>query len=303
MDLLWFLGAFLSGAIHQMDLSRLVGSKWMQWQFQPGILLGIGITGGVYLLGVFRVWRSAGFGHGIRLRRVFAFLGAIGALILALISPVDSLSEALFSAHMLQHMLLILVAAPLFVISEAPVAFLWFIPRSSARSIGVWWQHSRRLRPAWQQVNRIGASWAIFTITLWAWHLPAIYQAALENEILHAIEHILFLLSAALFWWTLLPRSNTHSRRHDGIAILSLFASMLQMSVLSGLMIFSNQAWYSGYAGRAALIGLDPLQDQQLGGLIMWLPGGVLFAILIAVFFASWKSSLEKQMQRGDQSG
>jgi putative membrane protein len=212
----------------------------------------------------------------------------------------DALSEVLFLGHMIQHMVLILVAAPLLVMSDFPLAFLWALPRYSAQGLGYRWNQSQMVFCTWQVVSSPLFAWVLFTITLWIWHASSLYEAALHNEAIHTFEHFTFLATAMLFWWILLkPTRQKHL--HYARAIPYLFTTLLQSGILGALMTFSPQAWYPYYTTLVTSWGLTPLQDQQLAGLIMWIPGGAVFTLLTIGYFAAWLRALEQRSVRLQQ--
>jgi putative membrane protein len=265
---------------------------WAAWDFAPGLLVPLVLTVLIYLWGVRNAWKSAGSGHGIPTRSVLSFSGGILVLFVALVSPLDALSGVLFSAHMAQHMLLILLAAPLLVMSDIPVAMLWALPRRWAHWIG---QGINRLQPlvrAWRAITRPVSAWLLFAIFFWAWHVPRLFQAALENERVHALEHLVFLATGMLYWWVLL-RDSSSKRVRYGMAVPYLFTTILHTGVLSALITFASRPWYPFYSGLVAPWGLTLLQDQQLAGVIMWVPGGTVYSLLAIAYFAAWLRTFE----------
>jgi putative membrane protein len=136
--------------------------------------------------------------------------------------------------------------------------------------------------------------WILFALAMWLWHAPLFYQAALRNEIIHTFEHVTFLIAAMLFWWILF-RHTQPDHIHYAMTIPFLFLTVLQSSVLGALMTFTSQPWYPYYAGSVAPWGFTPLQDQQLAGLIMWMPGGAIFTLLTILYFAAWLRALEQR--------
>ncbi len=232
-----------------------------------------------------------------RLRAILYFAGAVVVLVIALVSPLDALGDSLFTAHMIQHLLLMLVAAPLLVLSEYPLALLRALPRAWSQRLVRGVNRSGALRRAWDVLNIPEVAWVIFTIEMWAWHSSSLYQAALRNETIHSLEHIGFVLSGMLFWWVLFKRT-TAQHTHYGMAILYLFAASVQSGILGALMMFTSVPWYGFYASRVGAWGLTPLQDQQLAGLIMWIPGGAVFNVLTIGYFAAWWRALEERGKR-----
>jgi putative membrane protein len=269
---------------------------WSAWTWDVPFLLGLMFTAWLYNHGLSRLWRRVGFGRGVTYRQVAAFAVALLSLFAALISPLDALSHTLFSAHMAQHMLLVLVAAPLLVVSGLPVAVLAALPPGWGKRLGGFWRSADGLRAAWTIISRPVTTWTLATATIWLWHLPGLYQAALQNDFIHACEHLLFLLTAALFWWTLFrPAQRKHVTY--GAHILYLFTATLQGTALGALLTFTGRPWYPAYETTTALWGMTPLQDQQLAGVVMWLPSGMLYLAVTLGFFMAWMRALETHMQ------
>lgn len=255
---------------------------------------------GFYALGVFRCWLRAGVGHGIPIRQVIAFAGAAAVLAVALLSPLDAVSHELFSVHMIQHVILMFIAAPLLIACNYPVVFLYALPRATAHRLGRAWLRAKRLRSAWRLMINPVSAWTIFTVMIWLWHLPGLYQAALESDAVHSLEHACFIGSALIFWWVLI-RPARRSQVHYAAAIPYLFLSAVQGSLLGALLSFSTQIWYPVYAQTSARWGLTPLQDQQYAGLIMWLPTGMLFTILAVLVLLLWFGAMERDAQQRTQ--
>ncbi len=270
---------------------------WTAWNTDIRLLLTLEATVLVYLWGVQKAWRRAGVGRGISVRRGAAFVGANMGLTVALVSPLDALSGALFSAHMLQHTVLVFVAAPLLVLSDFLLVTLWALPRRWAQAVGHGWNRAAALRRVWRALKSPPATWLLFAVTLWIWHAPALYEAALQNDTFHAFEHLGFLVTAMLFWWVLLDTSRPNYVRY-GIAIPYLFTTALHTGILGALMTFASQPWYAFYAASVAPWGLSPLQDQQLAGLIMWLPGGAVLTLLAVLYFGAWLGAIEQRVEQ-----
>ena len=267
---------------------------WAAWKIEPSVLIPMALAALIYVWGMRNVWRRAGAGRGITARRWLSFLGAIAALVIALVSPLDVLSDALFSAHMVQHLILILLAAPLLVASDFPLSLLWALPRGWAQALGHGVKRSQALSRAWQILQSPISAWLLFAIPTWVWHASTLYEAALRNETIHAVEHTTFLATGMLFWWVLFKHNGPRHVRY-AIAVPYLFTTALQSGILGALMTFTTRPWYPYYMGRGAVWGLTILQDQQLAGLIMWIPGGLIFTALTIGYFAAWLRSLEQR--------
>lgn len=279
--------AFAHGGIAHAD-----GAWWLHWNWDPVILSSLALLAGLYLFGVRRLWRLGGAGRGISRRQAIAFALGILTLFAALVSPIDLMSDELSSVHMVQHMLLMMVAAPLVVLGNAAYALLWATPdrcstivREGLRRIAAW-RAPRYL--LWQPL----LMWSLYAVTLWIWHLPALYQAALRDQLVHDLQHLAFFVSACLFWRVLLdPLSRWRLSR--GLGVLYLFTTSLHASVLGVYMALSPRVWYGDYIGRTEVWGLKPLEDQQLAGVIMWMPACTLYAIAATALFVLWLEEFE----------
>jgi putative membrane protein len=273
---------------------------WKAWNFEPAILVSLALITLIYLGGMHNAWQRAGMGHGITFRQWISFVSALLVLVLTLISPLDALSDALFSAHMVQHLVLMLLAAPLLLISDFQLALLWALPRRRAQGLSSGFHRSRPLSGMWRAVNNPMFVWILFTLTMWLWHAPVLYQAALRDEMIHTVEHLTLLITAMLFWWILF-KHNQPDHVHYAMTVPFLFLTVLQSGILGALMTFSSQPWYPSYTGSVTNWGITPLEDQQLAGLIMWVLGGAVFTFLTIGYFAAWLRALEQrsvQMQR-----
>jgi putative membrane protein len=253
---------------------------WTTWSFEPAVVLGIVLMSWLYVRGVRALWHRAGKGRGVPVWRAGCYAVGIGALAIALISPVDGVSAALFSVHMVQHLLLVMLAAPLLVLGQPHIVLLWGLPRTSRRAIARAWRGAARLRSVWRLTSHPAAAWALHTAALWVWHAPRLYEAAVREEGMHALEHATFLLTALLFWWVLAGH-RARRRLGFGAAVLYLFAASLQSVVLGALLALSRQPWYQVHFGTTAPWGLSPLEDQRLAGLIMWVPAGIVYIVAL----------------------
>jgi putative membrane protein len=270
--------ALLAGApvlAHGVDapVHPSVAGLW-QWSFEPWVLALLALSGALYAIGVRRLWRHAGLARGIAARQVGYFAAGWLTLVAALVAPLDALGAHLFFAHMVQHELLMLVAAPLLVLGRPLAAWTWAF--SPARRVAIgratrvrWWAWT------WGLLTGGLAAWSLHAIALWLWHVPGLFEAALHHESLHALQHASFLVTALLFWWAVLG-ADARSRS-SGFAMIYLFTTMMHTGALGALITLAPTPWYPSYAATGGALGLDPLQDQQLGGLVMWVPGGMAY--------------------------
>jgi len=267
---------------------------WAAWEFAPGPTLALAGLGLVYLQAVANLWHTAGPGHGVRRWQVAAFLGGLLLLAVALLSPLDALAGVLFSAHMAQHVLLMMAAAPLLALGAPAHIWLWVLPVSARRS-GARWLHRRPLLRGLLHTLRSPSLVLLASAgAMWLWHIPAWYEAALADETLHAFEHAAFLGSAWLFWLAVL-RPRRRGLLADGSAILLLFVTALHSGILGALITFAPAPWMRSYSLTTAAWGLTPLADQQLAGVIMWVPAGMVYLGATLALIGVRLARLERQ--------
>ena len=206
-----------------------------------------------------------------------AFLGGCVTVAVALGSPLDEAAETRLSAHMIQHELLMVIAAPLLALGRAHWALLNLLARRRRRIAAKLLRFGR-----WNPL----LACILHGVPVWIWHVPGLYQLALAHPLLHATEHVSFLGTALLFWWSVLDRSAAY-----GLAALYVFATSLHTSILGALLFFSPRFWYPAYG-----LGASALEDQQLAGLIMWIPAGFVLAATALLLISHWLSETERRM-------
>lgn len=268
---------------------------WQAWNLAPPLVLGIALAAFVYGRGVLSLRRS---GHGPGTGKVVCFYAGLVVVVLSLVSPLDALAATLFSAHMVQHLMLILVAAPLLVIGAPVLPVMLALPRSV-----------RRITRSIERVPVVDAAsravmnpvvvLALHSIALWAWHLPSPYRSALVDDRLHGLEHVTFVATAMLFWALVI--GNGHRRRLGyGPAILLTFVTALQSAALGVVLTFASTVLYPVHAGRTEAWGLNVLEDQQLAGAIMWVPAGIVYLGVMCALLAGWMKSMERPVTAGE---
>ena len=260
---------------------------WGRWNMDALTIVSLAMLSILYTAGLVRLWGRAGASHGVSRGQPLAFAAAIVTLVIALLSPLDPASDELQSAHMIQHMLIMMVAAPLFILGAPALVMLWALPRANRQRVGQWLGRLGAWRPPWYLLWQPVLLCALFALALWVWHLPALYEAALRSRPVHEVQHVSFFVVSALFWRVLLdPLSRL--RMNVGAGVLYLFATSLHATFLGVFMALSPRVWYADYVPRTAAWNLTPLEDQQLAGLIMWMPACMLYALIAAVMFAFW---------------
>ena len=256
--------------------------------FEPLLIALLSASAAGYAWGVAALWRKAGAGRGIRIVEVARFVAGWTVLAAALLSPIDELTGASFAVHMIQHEMLMVVAAPLLVLSRPLEAWTWALPPGAARALAIAFS-ARPIRALWRRATAPTFAWCFHALALWVWHAPLLFVAALASEPLHVLQHTCFFASALVFWWAAWGRG---LRARNGASIALLFTTMLHTSALGLLLTFAPTPWYAQESG---LSGLTALEDQQLGGLVMWVPGSFAYLIAGLAIVALWLSPARVQ--------
>ncbi len=244
------------------------------WTWDPWVTAPLMLSAALFVAGWVRLRRRSRQGADRLERRATLFAAGWLTLAGALVSPLHQAGERAFSSHMLEHELLMLLAAPLLVLSKPLGAMIWAFPAVGRRSLGT----ATRWPPLsalWRTLTEPVTATLAQAAALWLWHAPSLFDRALASDGWHIAQHLSFLLTA-LFFWTAMLRPAPGRR---GVAVLCLFATSVVSGALGALMAFSESPWYAGYAAMGmAPSGLTPAEDQQIAGLLMWIPGGLVHA-------------------------
>jgi cytochrome c oxidase assembly factor CtaG len=255
------------------------GQDHATWTFDPWIVTPLLAVATLYAIGSLvvrqrrtqprRPWHEIAFWLG--------WLTLAGALT----SPLHWLGEHLFTFHMVEHEILMAISAPLLVVANPVGSILWGLPHRSRVMVGRAMRH-RLVVAAWQSLSDGGPATLLHGVAIWAWHAPLLFDAAVTNVALHRAQHLSFFLTAVLFWWSVLRRSDS------GAGAWHVFITMLHTSVLGALMALAPRVLYGAQTTTAWQWGLTPLEDQQLAGIIMWIPAGTIYAGAAMALFAIW---------------
>jgi len=260
---------------------------WRAWNLDVPLLVGFALAVWAYSRGRL----GAGRRGNVEALRARCFAGALAVVAVALVSPLDALSGVLASAHMAQHVLLLLVAAPLLAVSSPGAALLRGAPTSVRQATG-WSRRRFGLTPAHlRPLRNPAAVWALHVAMIWFWHAAVAYDAALDNHFVHVAQHASYLVTGLWFWQVVLSARRAVS---NGLGILLVFTMAMQSVFLSALLTFASAPWYSGYESTTQAWKLTPLADQQLAGVIMWIPAGLIYLGVAIALLARWISAAER---------
>jgi putative membrane protein len=260
-----------------------------QWSWEPSVLLGIALLTGLYVYAIGPYRARHALGPPATRRQVIAFLAAQMTLVIGLLSPLDYIGDVyLFSVHMVQHLLLATIWPPLMLLAIPP----WL-----GRRILVWPVLGGLIGLCAQPV----VATIIFNLDIYVWHIPFMYDATLANEYVHILEHVTFMAAGLIVWWPILGPV-PENRLSYPIQTLYLFLNAMLMMVLGIVFTFAPDPFYAPYTRVPRLWGISAASDQQIGGLIMWYPGNLPYAVFLVVRFYQWfdgadPGRMEQQVQ------
>lgn len=252
------------------------GPFLLAWSFDPFVTTSLIAAASVYWL----AWRKVRAAGGIQPPTWYALAFASGILFLAfsLLGPLETYNEQLFTLHMSQHLVIMQVATPLLLLGRPAQLILRALPpRKTKRTVGFLFGKSN-IRYAVIAITGPVVAFMLFSVNLGIWHLPSFYEAALTNDWIHHLQHLLFAGFSMLYWWLIIDPVPRHHRLPEGWAIGSIFLSMMIGSGIGAILTLSGSVLYPFYLEAANPWGWSPLVDQQVGGLIMWVGSFLLYA-------------------------
>lgn len=264
------------------------GTTETGWTFGAPISLPLLLLAALYGCGTMRLRRrSKGLGS-TRLFHRMAFALGWSILAIALITPLHELGQRLFTAHMVEHELLMAVVAPLLVFSRPIPEMMWGLPTAWRKPLG------RTacipiVRTTWQFLKNPPVATVLHGVAIWIWHVPILFEAALQAGFLHYLQHASFLGTGLLFWWAVAPFHQGAGIR--GTSLLHLFVTSVHTTLLGALLFLSPRLWFPSNAASASSWGLSPLEDQQLAGLVMWVPASSFYGGAALLLAALWIAS------------
>lgn len=261
----------------------------LSWTFDPLTVSLLLLSTFAYAFGLVRIHRAQR-GAILGPQRIASFCAGTMMLVLALLSPLDQLADSYFSAHMSQHLLLMLGAPPLLVAAHPMIAWLWCFPPGRRKQLSRWWAGRGPVRRIIGVLLHPATVWTGASLALWFWHMPRPYAWALANESVHAFEHACFFFTSLAFWYLLFePRGRAAVMGYAGAIVFGLTFGM-QNGFLGAILTFAPRPLYSAYqaSAPAGLFGLSALEDQQLAGILMWVPTGIVHLGLLLSLLAGW---------------
>ena len=250
------------------------------WGVRPEVAAPLLLAAGIYAVGWWRLRRRGGSVSGWR---VAASGGGLLSVLVALSTPIERLAHASFAAHMVQHLLLIVGAAPLMLLADPFAALCWALPAPVRVSVGRLLRPRTPLRWLWRGLTVTSVAWLAHVGAIWLWHLPAAYDAAVADRLVHDAEHLVFFGTAVLFWWPIVqPAPRFQAPTGYGARVVYLVLAAMQGALLGLLLAMSPQTWYRAYAS---------VNDQSFGGLVMWALGGAVNMLAVLILLGRYLGS------------
>ncbi len=257
------------------------------WEWRPEVLAVLIPLGVMYTLGWRRLRRQSLYRKLATRPRLAAYLGGLVMLAISLMSPIDRLGSQLFFMHMLQHLLSIMIAAPLLWLAEPFPIMLWSLPAGLRRRMAGLFARRSPFRHALAAATRPGVTWLVFITIYLGWHDANAYNAALYYPWVHDIQHITFFLAAMLYWWPVVGAAPHIHKRFPGWGKMAYLLATVPPNMLVGVSIaFASKVIYTYYLSVPRIWGFTALQDQMLSGAIMWIPGSMMFIMVALLILA-----------------
>jgi cytochrome c oxidase assembly factor CtaG len=295
-----------------MNMDPVLKAILLSWDWKIEVIVVLALAGTLFSRGWWQLrQRGAARNHRRAGRprrrlavtwRLAAYWGGLLAIALALLSPIDALGQQLFFMHMIQHLLLIMIAPPLLLVANPMPFVLWGLPTGLRHKVGGLFSQAlhreSRFRGWLRLLTQPGIIWMVWVISLIGWHDPTMYDAALRFEWVHNVEHLTFFIASTLLWWHLTGAGPRIHKQFGLLGRIALVMSVVPPNMLTGIVLaFAEQGYYSYYESVPRLWGFDVLTDQQLGGVIMWVPGSMMYILAALILIGRFLSQEDRKPQ------
>jgi cytochrome c oxidase assembly factor CtaG len=282
------------------------------WELRWEVLIPMGVMLYLYLRGWFRLraiqrrvdarrrrqrWRLNRRGEPLATPwRLASYLAGWGVLLVALISGIDAYGSMFFFVHMLQHLLIMMVAPPLLWLAQPYAIGMWGLPRRWRLEVGGLFADGAPLRRALGAIARPGLAWMVMVVVTWVWHDGSMYNLSLTSELIHDIQHLSFVFMGLYYWWLVIGAAPRHYRFSTPLRRSLYVLAAVPPNALLGLSIaLAEEPIYTYYEAVPRLWGMSVMADQQLGGVLMWVPGSMMFMMAALISAAIYFIEEEKK--------
>ena len=291
-------------ALHIGDHLPRASNLWDffgRWELDAAPLLVILAFALAYVVGLWRL-RGRTTGQPVTTGRIVLFALGVLALLLALVSPISAYSQDLFFMHMIQHLLLVMIAAPLLLLANSMPIFMWSLPKEARHQVGNLMTRDGLLRRILVRLTDPKIALLLYFATFWSWHTPLAYETALNIGLFHYLEHITMFGAAIIFWWVVIGAGPLRSRIAYPARMLYLLLATIISTPLGIFITFSEGLLYSFYTDAPGHWGILVAQDQQLGGLLMWIMGNLMFLMAVTILFFVWAEREERRATQWERA-
>jgi len=277
-----------------LDFVHSVTFFFAQWDFNDPLALLACFASTTYIAGILRL-RLKSRRFPFAFRQMGAAIGGFFFLILALAGPFDVFAYQAFWPHMIQHLLLSMVAAPLLLISNPMPVFLWTLPQLLREGAGELLRPSGQIQKILRLIIRPQVTLPFYILILYAWHVPDLFTMAINNSLVHYLQHFTFFLSAMLFWWPIIGPAPLRSKLNYPQRLLYIVLAITPTALIAAIITLSTGVIYDHYLSTSRHWQISALEDQTIAGIIMWIPGNLVYLTSLTIIFFSWANKEDKR--------
>ncbi len=274
-----------------------IGDVISAWSFGGPQFVLVAFIGVGYLFGLLRIQIRSGW-QAVPLTQMLYGIGGFSILIFALSGPPEGFADDMFLAHMLQHILIAMVASVLLLAAKPMASYLWAMPEAVRIGLAPSLATTGWLRRLNAFLTNPRFALPVFVLTIWGWHVPEAYELAIRNEVVHFAMHISMFATAILFWWPIIGPPPVRSQLTDPQRIIYLILVVTPTAVLAAMITLSNAVIYTSYIDTPHHFTLTPWEDQRVGGLLMWIPGNIVYLTTLTTLFFRWFGGEERRNRR-----
>ena len=280
-----------------VEVANSIGDFLSAWSLSGPQFIIVAFLATVYIIGMLRLQIRSGW-QAIPIRKVVFAIGGYAILFFAVAGPPEAFSDDMFFAHMTQHVLIAMVASVLLLAATPMAAYLWALPEGVRAGLAPALAEDGWLRKINAALTAPKFALIAFVLTLWGWHIPEAYSLAVRNEFVHIGMHFSMFAASILFWWPIIGPPPVRSQLSDPQRIIYLILVVTPTAVLAAIITLSNSVIYTPYLDTPHHFTLTPAEDQRIGGLLMWIPGNIVYLATLTTLFLRWFSREDRKNRK-----